>query len=177
MADLAGRPVVAEVHLAVDGDHAADARSERQPDQRLGTPPSPQPELGQAEGSRVVDERDGQAERGLDRIADGDAGPVPRHVHEEASRSGRGVIEPRHADADRRDVRAPLDGSACDLDCPADDRVGALVGEGRNLSAVQRLPGVGPPFERRPLEIRDAEVDSEVVGQLRRGHVSPITRV
>ena len=34
VADLAGRPVVAEMDLAVDRDHAADARAERQPDER-----------------------------------------------------------------------------------------------------------------------------------------------
>ena len=70
VADLAGRPVVALVDAAVDRDHAADAGPERQPDHRRGAASGAEPELGEPERPRVVDQARPAAERVADRAGD-----------------------------------------------------------------------------------------------------------
>src|SRR3954469_407096 len=62
MPDLPGRAVVPLEDLAVDGDHPADARPKRESDHRVGAASGPEPELGEPEGPRVVDQRDRAAE-------------------------------------------------------------------------------------------------------------------
>ena len=56
VADLAGRPVVAEVDPAVDGDHAADPGAQGQADHRPRPTPGAQTQLREAEGTGVVDQ-------------------------------------------------------------------------------------------------------------------------
>ena len=63
VAELAGRAVVALVDAAVDGDHAADARPEREPDHRRRAACRAQAELGEAERPGVVDQARRQPER------------------------------------------------------------------------------------------------------------------
>ena len=53
--------------------------------------------------------------------------------------------------------------------------LGAFQRERRSLALVERAPVVALALDHRPFEIRDAEVDPEVVG--RECHVSPVTRV
>ena len=104
VADLAGGPVVALVDTPADGDDAADAGPEGETDHRRCAPPGAEPELREAEGAGVVDER----HRESGRRGDGSdlAWPAAREVDEEPDPPAGGVVEPRNPDPDRDD-RAP----------------------------------------------------------------------
>ncbi len=175
MADLPGRPVVPEVDAAVDRDHAPDARAEGQPDERHGSSAGPEPQLRQAERPRVVDQRDRHTERGLDRRPDRPPGPLARHVHEESGRALDGVVQPGDADADRSDPGPAFQCRLANFRRAPDDRLGSFQRECRSLALVERAPVVALPLDNRPFEIRDAEIDPEVLGRER--HVSPVTLV
>ena len=48
---------------------------------------------------------------------------------------------------------------------PADDGLRTLLGECRHLVAIEGRPRVTPPFQGRPFEVRDPEIDPEMVGR------------
>ena len=152
VADLAGRPVMPEMDAAVDRDDATDPGPERQPDHRLGATAGTEPELGQAEGPRVVDQGDRDAEGRLERRARRLARPVVRHVDEEAGRAGRRVVQPGHADPERRD-RGPSLPIASGRSSPMRPMTasGPSLRPGRHLAAVEDPPLVAVVPRRPPI--------------------------
>ena len=101
VAHLAGRAIVTLVHPAINGDHATDAGAKGDADHRRCAPAGAEAQLGEAEGARVVDQVDRQAERLADFCGDRLTGPIAGQVDQQADRARRRVVQPGYADADR----------------------------------------------------------------------------
>ncbi len=162
MTELAARAVMPKVDAAVDGDHAADPGPKRQPDHGRGTSRRTQPQLGQAEGPRVIDQRGRQPQRRTDGAGDGPARPRSRDVDEEPRGPGCRVVQARDPDPDRGDARVALDRLHADRRKAGHDRLGAAGRRRRDLAPVEWLPVAGGVLDDDPLDVRPAKVEPEM---------------
>ena len=180
VADLAGRAVVPEQDPAVDRDHAADARPEGQPDHRRRAAPRPEPQLGQPERAGVVDQR-GRACRGWPPPGPRPDGPSqsPGMLTRNRVAPATGSYSPGTPTPSEPDPRPALHRAPARVGDPADDRVRAVAGAGRDLAAIEDPPLAARRRDDRPFEVRHPEVDPEVMRLVGLGgvHDSPVTRV
>ena len=178
VADLAGRAVMPEVDVAVDGDDPADPGAEGQPDHRVGAARRAQPQLGQAERPGVVDEG---APAGRAPPTTGAATARPFQSPGMLTRNRvvpvAGSYRPGHADPERRDGRPALDRGApasairpMTASGPSDERVGTWPRSRIRHSSPSALDG-------RPFEVGDPEVDPEVSGRNAGAHDTSTIRV
>ena len=135
VADLAGRAVMPQVDVAIDGDDAADPGPKGQPDHRVGAAAGPEAQLGESERASVVDEGDRQAER-LPTTGAATATPFQlpgmftrNRVVPVAGSYSPGTPIPSDAMAGHRSSRRSRG-----LGDPPDDRVGSLGGARRHLA-------------------------------------------
>ena len=121
-----------------------------------------QAQLGQAKGTRVIDQVRRQPQRVADSRANGHAVPFALHVDQEFGRAALGVVQPRHAYPDRGDVGVLGDGLAPDVGELLQDRVRPDVVLRRHLVVLERSPRAVSVFDDRPFEVRRAQIEAEV---------------
>ncbi len=175
VADLAGRPVVAEMDRAVDGDDPADARAERQSDHRRRTAARPEPQLGEAERSGVVDQCDRQARVPPRPVARPDVpAQSPGMLTRNRVASGDRVVQARDADPERGDRPAGSRGPTRRLVAIRPiDRVRAF---GRDVSGPGRDRGSTTSRSVRSTTAHFRFVTPRSIPRWL-GHDSPVTRV
>ena len=166
VAELAGRPVVPEQDPAVDGDHPADAGPERQPDQRGRAAAGAQAQLGEAERAGVVDER-APAARGPRRPGRRRAvRPTARGSSPGSGscrppgRTSPGTPIPTDETPGQRPIASTSNGGE-----PRHHGIGAVGPGRRDLVPVEHAPVVGVALDDRPLDVRPAEVETEVAAR------------
>ena len=161
VADLARGAVHAEQQPAVQHDAAADAGAERDADQRGAALARAHARLGQRERPRVVDQPHRHAERLAQRARQRPARPRPREVREEADHAQRLVVDPGHADAGGDDRPDGLGRGTAREREPLDHVVGPAVALRGQAAVGERL---AVAVEHDPLDVRAAEIESEVRG-------------
>ena len=157
MSELARRAVVPEVQPAAEDEPAADAGPDHEEGRVVAAAGCTEPPLGEGEGARVVDERDRDAERVLERRDRRDAAPVAGEVRQERDRAGLRVEEPRQADARTIDRPGLGERAPADLGEPCDDRRRPLLRMGRRVP----LRDEAVVLDDGPLHVRPAQVEPE----------------
>ena len=161
VADLARRAVDAQHETPVEHDAPADARAERDADQRRAAAAGAHARLCEREGPRIVDQPDRHAESFRQRLAQRVALPRPREIREEADGAVRVLVDARHADPRRRHRAGGLGGRAPGQGEPVDHVLGPAFALGRQAAVGNRT---AVAVEDDPLDVGAAEIESEVRG-------------
>ena len=162
VADLARGAVEAEHEAPVDHDAAADARAERDADQRRAALARADARLGQRERARVVDQPHRHAEGLRERLRrSGWPAHGPGRFVKKRMLPFAVVVDPGHADAGGGDRPGGLDGGPPGQREPLEHVAGPALALGRQTAVGDGLVVL---VEHDPLDVRAAEIESEVRG-------------